>query len=575
MLVIVYWFKLKGPVIKLMTLNRAMVNPTIVSLILFLTITSLTIECTDAKINNSFVKTTTAFTSPFPSRHGINTREPRSQGRNVLSRSTKTNVRLVGSENDYRPNHYRHKAYPNDDRNPRQKFWRKSCSLASSRLFRQEHPSSTSSFTSLIRNKNPLSRTSKSKTRLNMVLTTPESIIEQISTQKLLDDLIDESVRTNARKPIMMQFDPSSGWIWRRWKGTVFSETWTSCIRNMTYALVVTMLYKIRPNIWESFTGFSILWGQLLSITTFTLTFFLNQSYALWRKCYELSRRLQGRLNDLGMAMAAYAERTNPDDISEPSTYTAGSRQVLELTGRYIRVFNMLTYASFTSSHRPILTPRGMRRLVDRGIITSKERQILSDAQLPVTQRHNAILLWIMRIFLEGRKSGYILGGDGFEQQFLEKCHVIRAQYGAIGDELQGRMPLAYAHIVQVLVDVILWMYPFMAFSTGMSPLLGVLGTGLLTMFYQGLFDLAKQFLDPYDNESYGKGEDPLCVDTLVAETNSGSVRWMNSFEYQPFSSKLLEEGELQMESILPLRGYSVEDLKKIEDTAELGTEFA
>ena len=193
------------------------------------------------------------------------------------------------------------------------------------------------------------------------------------------------------------------------------------------------------PNFWNSLSGFNILWGQLLSITTFTLTFFVNQSYALWRKCYELSRRLQGRLNDLGMAMAAYAQRTIPDDPSEPSTYTAGSRQILELTGRYIRVFNILTYASFTSSHRPVLTPRGMRRLVDRGIITSKERQILSDAQLPVTQRHNAILLWIMRVFLEGRQAGYIEGGDGFEQQFLEKCHVIRAQYGAIGDELQGR----------------------------------------------------------------------------------------------------------------------------------------
>jgi hypothetical protein len=46
-----------------------------------------------------------------------------------------------------------------------------------------------------------------------MVLTTPESIIEQASTQNLLDDLIDESVRTSARRPIMMQFDPSSGWV--------------------------------------------------------------------------------------------------------------------------------------------------------------------------------------------------------------------------------------------------------------------------------------------------------------------------------------------------------------------------
>jgi hypothetical protein len=46
-----------------------------------------------------------------------------------------------------------------------------------------------------------------------MVLTTPESIIEQASTQKLLDDLIDESVRMVARKPIMLQFDPSSSFV--------------------------------------------------------------------------------------------------------------------------------------------------------------------------------------------------------------------------------------------------------------------------------------------------------------------------------------------------------------------------
>ena len=52
-----------------------------------------------------------------------------------------------------------------------------------------------------------------------MVLTTPEAIIEQASTQSLLDDLIDESVRTSARRPIMMQFDPSSGWV--RWMGSV------------------------------------------------------------------------------------------------------------------------------------------------------------------------------------------------------------------------------------------------------------------------------------------------------------------------------------------------------------------
>jgi hypothetical protein len=51
------------------------------------------------------------------------------------------------------------------------------------------------------------------KSALKMVLTTSIEIIEQASTVNLLDDLIDESVRTSARRPIIRQFDPSSGWV--------------------------------------------------------------------------------------------------------------------------------------------------------------------------------------------------------------------------------------------------------------------------------------------------------------------------------------------------------------------------
>jgi len=409
---------------------------------------------------------------------------------------------------------------------------------------------------------------SSRSTALNMVLSTPDTIIEQASTQKLLDTLIDESVRTSSREPVMLQFNPKRGWIWRQWRGTVFSETWKSGLLNMCLAISVVFLYRMYPGMKDLLEGFSILWGQLLSVTTFTLTFFLNQSYGLWRKCYDYSRRLQGRLNDLGMTLAAHATRMTSSSPDVPSTYTPQSRQALELVSRYVRVFNLLTYASFTRSHRPILTPRGMRRLVERGILTPKEREILTNAEVPATQRHNAVLVWLIRLFLEGRQTGVFEGGTGFEQQFMEKCHVIRAQYGAIGDELQGRMPLAYAHIVQVLVDVVLWMYPFMALSTGMAWHISIMGTFLLTMFYQGLFDLAKQFLDPYDNENYGKGDDPLVIDTLIAETNAGSVRWMNSFQQQPWSKQLLKDGEL-FDSLLPLRGYSTEELLEKEQWEE------
>ena len=169
--------------------------------------------------------------------------------------------------------------------------------------------------------------------------------------------------------------------------------------------------YRSFPRIQGSLAGFNTLWGQLLSVTTFTLTFFVNQSYALWRKCYEYSRRLQGRLNDLDLALAAHAARKVPASPSEPSTYTSSARQLLDLTARYVRLFNLLAYASFTRSHRPILTPRGMRRLVERGLMTPQEREVLVEAEVPATQRHNCVLLWITRLFIEGKpiKTFYLL----------------------------------------------------------------------------------------------------------------------------------------------------------------------
>ena len=59
-------------------------------------------------------------------------------------------------------------------------------------------------------------------------------------------------------------------------------------------------------------------------------------------------------------------------------------------------------------------------------------------------------------------------------------------------------------------------------------------------------------------------------IDTLIAETNAGSVRWLNSFQQQPWSKQLLKDGEMY-DSMLPVRGYSVEELmeRKAHEEAE------
>jgi hypothetical protein len=56
-----------------------------------------------------------------------------------------------------------------------------------------------------------------------------------------------------------------------------------------------------------------------------------------------------------------------------------------------------------------------------------------------------------------------------------------------------------------------------------------------------------------------------LVVDTLIAETNAGSVRWMYGLAEMPLSPLKVQEGDLS-EYLLPLRGFSVEELKQKQE---------
>ena len=90
---------------------------------------------------------------------------------------------------------------------------------------------------------------------------------------------------------------------------------------------------------------------------------------------------------------------------------------------------------------------------------------------------------------------------------------------------------------------------------------LGIAGVVFLTLTYQGLFDLSKRFLDPFNNESYGY--DPIQVDTLIAETNAGSTRWMLGLEDMPIPYRSIEDASVGgLDSfVLPDEGFTEEEI--------------
>lgn len=85
-----------------------------------------------------------------------------------------------------------------------------------------------------------------------------------------------------------------------------------------------------------------------------------------------------------------------------------------------------------------------------------------------------------------------------------------------------------------------------------------IISTGLLTLFFKGLLELSKSFLDPFGREGYRAHN--IRVDVLVSEMNFGaSSRWINAGDALP--SELLErdEPELPPQAGPPLVGNNVQ----------------
>jgi hypothetical protein len=88
-------------------------------------------------------------------------------------------------------------------------------------------------------------------------------------------------------------------------------------------------------------------------------------------------------------------------------------------------------------------------------------KETLDSLDLPSTQKHNACLEWAVIRFRNARRDKIVLGGEGLEEVFLEKACALRGTFASIADKVDGRMPLAYAHLVQIMVDTFLFCAPF------------------------------------------------------------------------------------------------------------------
>lgn len=197
---------------------------------------------------------------------------------------------------------------------------------------------------------------------------------------------------------------------------------------------------------------------------------------------YSLTRRVQGRLNDLGLLCAVYAER-------DPATgqRTEVSEALVALVARYARLFNVLLYASVSTRFAPLKTPQGLNALVLEGLLTSEEKDCLLNAG-GERSAHNTVTVWLSLLMdsavADGRLGVSVARSKGtspiaVQMALQSKINELRATYATMPDELSGRMPLAYIQLVQILTDLLILSTPLALLHSVGSVATAVCGTAV------------------------------------------------------------------------------------------------
>merc|ERR1712194_57538 len=334
----------------------------------------------------------------------------------------------------------------------------------------------------------------------------------------------------------------------RQWKGTILEQTWKAALWNMSFTAVLILSLRAfcdnvihQPFTWaigslpdkshyivSRMLGLSKIWNTILGLVTFVLAFFLGQSYELWKDIYNKGRQIQWGLSSISLLAACRAER-DPDT----NQYTPKASKTLEDIAGCVRIFNKLPGASLAGKFHVLLTPKGLSRMLGRGIMTKKQYKIL---MTNASQPQDIALEWIYLRLLKGIAEGAFPKSDTVESVFTENILGLRTNIADIRTALQARIPLAYGHFVQFLVDFLLAMTP-----CALYPEFGIWSTpavGILSVFYGGLLDLSKILLFPLENDDdafYTNTCVNMDIAVLIRQSDTASYQWQNGVETLPF----------------------------------------
>mmetsp|Transcript_16394 Transcript_16394/g.23127 ORF Transcript_16394/g.23127 Transcript_16394/m.23127 type:complete len:438 (+) Transcript_16394:105-1418(+) len=355
--------------------------------------------------------------------------------------------------------------------------------------------------------------------------------LEKTVSERHLDHAIDSIVPMaigESTTKVIRPYHPAKLWLWRQWNGTIWQHGYKNVALMMiyTFAVLYTFPYIEENILGESLGSLSQLFKYLLTLSVFILTFFLNQSYGLWRDIYNNCRSLQGTADDLSLLAATHATRVD-------GKYTVEAEATMNDIAMAIRIFHIFVYASKTRRFRVLHTNRALKRMVQRDVISTEMCDAIIESKIFNGDRVFAIIEWIMIKFQVGLDDGSLRdASDHFQSHVLQTGLLLRKHFGGFRGILEARIPLAYVHFVQVMVDTLLFIAPLALYKDlGMFAIPTV---AIMTAFFGGLLDLSKEMLDPFDNEDYCDGVIDINCGVFIRQANYGAVKFKDGAEILP-----------------------------------------
>ncbi|KAK1734030.1 hypothetical protein QTG54_015288 [Skeletonema marinoi] len=320
----------------------------------------------------------------------------------------------------------------------------------------------------------------------------------------------------------------------------------TSLINNLTWTSFE--IPHSKDPIIDTLGAINGLWEYQLSLTIFTLSFFCGYGDVDGTTGYARA--------DEGNALHGEDSNVGDGTTAAPTHKKRDARKLVDDVARYLRMSHTFFWAS-TPTHSDgfgdtcvteggiigdddllhrnfdasqfgpmLLSDEGLDMLVDYEQLSQREKEALVATDC---LRVNTPMSCIRCI--DGMERGELRGTQAMEDNILRLLNELRAEYFNIGDYNAGRMPMAYVQVMEVFVDTLTILAP-LALYTKMGTF-NIISSGLLTLFFKGLLELSKSFLDPFGREGYRAHN--IRVDVLVSELNFGaSSRWIDAGDALP-----------------------------------------